>query len=116
MEQKTGNSIGTLKVSAGVIVSIAEAAAAETEGVALGTGNKLAVLSKSPLTAKITSPIRVKLSADSAEIELEIITQAGYKAFEVAKAVQEHVKSSVQNMTGIAVSKVNVKIIAIRTK
>ena len=116
MEQKTENNIGTLKVSAGVIVSIAETAAAETEGVALGSDGRIAVLAKTPLSSKLGSPIRVRLSADSAAIDIEIVTAAGYKAFEVARAVQEHVKSSVQNMTGIAVSKVNVKITAIRSK
>lgn len=116
MEQKTENSIGTLKVSAGVIVSIAATAAAETEGVALGTDGKIAVTAKTPLLSGMISPIRVRLSADSAAIDIEIITEAGYKAFEVARAVQEHIKSSVQNMTGIAVSKVNVKITAIRSK
>ncbi len=116
MEQKTEISIGTLKVSAGVIVSIAETAAAETEGVALEAGNKIAVLTKAPLSSKLILPIRVRLSADSAAIDIDIITEAGYKAFEVAKAVQEHVKSAVQNMTGIAVSKVNVRVTAIRQK
>ncbi len=116
MDTKTGNNIGTLKVSAGVIVSIAETAAAETEGVAVGSDGRIAVSAGGPLTSKFISPVRVKLSADSAAIAVDIITESGYKAFEVAKAVQEHVKSSVQNMTGIAVSKVNVRITAIRSK
>lgn len=116
MENKNGNTAGTLKVSAGVIVSIAETAAVETEGVALDEGNKLAVESSSSITAKFLSPIRVKLSPDSAVINIDIVTQAGYKSFEVAKAVQEHVKSAVQNMTGITVSKVNVKVTAVRNK
>jgi len=116
MENKNGNPAGTLKVSAGVIVRIAETAAAETEGVALESGNKLAVVSNTPLTSKFLSPIRVKLSPDSAAINIDIVTETGYKAFEVARAVQEHIKSAVQNMTGIAVSKVNVRVTAVRKK
>lgn len=110
------SSAGTLKVSSNVIVSIAETAAAEVEGVAVNSLNKLAVLSGAPLTSKIVSPIRVRLDADSAVIDIAIVTELGYKAYEVAKQVQEHVKSSVQNMTGIAVSKVNVKIVAVKGK
>lgn len=111
-----GVSAGSLKVSSNVIVSIAETAAAEVEGVAVNSVNKLAVLSDAPLTSKIVSPIKVKLGGDAAEIGIEIVTELGYKAYEVAKQVQEHVKSSVQNMTGIAVSKVNVKIVGVKGK
>lgn len=111
-----GSSAGSLKVSTNVIMSIAETAASEVEGVAVNSVNKLAVLSGAPLTAKLVSPIRVRLDADSAAIDIEVITESGYQAYEVGKQVQEHVKSSVQNMTGIAVSKVNVKIVGIKGK
>lgn len=107
---------GTLKVSSNVIVSIAETAAAEVEGVAVNSVNKLAVVSGVPLSSNLLPPIRVRLNGDAAVIDISIITELGAKAFEVAKEVQEHVKSSVQNMTGIAVSKVNVRISAVRSK
>ena len=114
---ENNNPAGTLKVSANVLESIAEAAAAETEGVAVNSANgKLAVIGGAPLSSKIISPIRVRLDGDSAAIDISIITDISCKAFEVAKAVQEHVKSSVQNMTGIAVSKVNVKIVGVKGK
>ena len=57
---------GTLKVSSNVIVSIAETAAAEVEGVAVNSVNRLAVLSGAPLTAKLVSPIKVRLGGDAA--------------------------------------------------
>lgn len=116
MEHNTQGPTGTLKVSANVIVSIAEAAAAETEGVAVNSSNGLLVMGDAPLTSKLISPIRVRLGSDAAVIDIAIITEMGYKAYEVAKAVQDHVKSSVQNMTGITVSKVNVKIIESKAK
>lgn len=107
---------GTLKVSTDVIISIAEAAAAETEGVAVNSSNGLLVMKDGPFSAKVISPIKVRLGSDTASIDISIITEAGSKAYEVAKNVQEHVKSSVQNMTGITVSKVNVRIVASVTK
>ncbi|MBQ9484442.1 MAG: Asp23/Gls24 family envelope stress response protein [Ruminiclostridium sp.] len=107
---------GSLKVSTNVIVSIADKAASEVEGVAANSVNKFAVLADAPITSKFVSPIKVKINGDSAVIDIAIVTEQGYRAFEVAKAVQEHVKSSVQNMTGIAVSKVNVKIVSVKTK
>jgi uncharacterized alkaline shock family protein YloU len=107
---------GSLKVSTNVIVSIAETAASEVEGVAVNSVNKFAVLSGAPLTSKLVSPIKVRLNGDSAVIDIAVVTESGFRSYEVAKSVQEHVKSSVQNMTGIAVSKVNVKIVGIKSK
>ena len=111
-----GSAAGSLKVSANVLVSIAETAAAEVEGVALNSKNGLAVVGGAPFSSKIIPPIRVKLNSEAAVIDISIVTELGHKAYEVAKAVQDHVKSAVQNMTGIAVSKVNVKIVGITGK
>ena len=47
-------------------------------------------------------------------ITILIITEQGSKAVNVASAVQESVKSAVQSMTGIPVSKVNVNIVGIQ--
>ena len=58
----------------------------------------------------------MKINSEAAVIDISIVTELGHKAYEVAKAVQDHVKSAVQNMTGIAVSKVNVKIVGITGK
>lgn len=104
---------GTLKVSADAIVSIAEAAAAEIRGVALTSTNKLAVLNSTAIKEKIIKPISVKISADSVSVDISIIVMQSAKAAEVAKAVQNNVKSAIQSMTGIAVSKVNVAIAGI---
>ena len=116
MDNQTEKTNGTLKVSAAVIVSIAETAAAETEGVAVKSANRLAYADDAPFISHFVSPIRVKLNGDSAAISVSIVTLPGFRAYEVARAVQEHVKASVQNMTGIAVSKVNVRITAVKAK
>lgn len=103
----------TLKVSDEAIISIAESAAAEIKGVALTSTNKLAVLNSSAVKEKFIKPISVKIYADSVSIDITIIVTQSAKASEVAKAVQNNVKSAIQSMTGIAVSKVNVSIVGI---
>ncbi len=116
MNKNETKATGTLKVSGNAIIRIAEVAAAEIKGVALTSTNKLAVLNSSSTNNKLMPPIRVKLSSDSVLIDIEIIVSSSAKACEVAKAVQNNVKSVVQNMTGIAVSKVNVVISGIRSE
>lgn len=113
MDKNNSSVAGSLKVSGDVIIKIAETAASEIEGVAVTSTNKLMVMKNAPIVSKLISPIRVKIGSESAEINVSIITEIGYKAYEVAKAVQENIKSSVQNMTGIAVSKVNVNVVGV---
>ncbi len=114
MNNKEKKVTGTLKISEDAIIRIAESAAAEIKGVVLSASNKLAVIgSKSCVGEKIISPISIKLSSDSVSVDISIIVSENSKASEVSKAVQNNVKSSVQSMTGIAVSKVNVTVAGI---
>ena len=116
MNKNDVKTTGTLKVSANAIIRIAETAAAEIKGVALTATNKLAVVNSTSSKNKLIPPIRVKIPSDSVFIDIDIIITSSAKASEVAKAVQNNVKSVVQNMTGIAVSKVNVVIAGISSE
>ncbi|MDR0223239.1 MAG: Asp23/Gls24 family envelope stress response protein [Oscillospiraceae bacterium] len=114
MDKKINTAMGGLKISGGVIVKIAELAAMEIKGVSTA-GNHLETAENPLLIAnRFISPIRVSLKGEAAEINVNIIVVEGHKAVRVAESAQRSVKSAVQNMTGIAVSKVNVKIAGIR--
>ncbi len=100
MEQK-GMQAGSLKISESVIIRISELAVAEVEGVeALAVGKGF--------FAKQNAPIKVRLLDGVVEISVSIIVKQGLKAVSVAEEIQQVVKENVQNMTGIAVSRVNV--------
>lgn len=116
MDKTVRKADGSLKVSNEVIIKIAELAASEITGVA--SENQRLVVNESPVTFanKLISPISVKIVDDSCQLEISIVTIHGNKAAEVAERVQESVKSAIQNMTGIAVSKVNVKVTGIQYK
>ncbi len=113
MDKKTSASNGVLKVSNEVIMKIAELAACEITGVASENGRLVVPRSNGGLGTLLCAPVKVSVSKDAAVIDLSIITEQGSKAINVASAVQASVKSAVQNMTGIAVSKVNVNIAGI---
>lgn len=120
MEKKMTKSSGSLKISNDVIIKIAELAAAEITGVAVNDDQTLAVaetpiaISSIPIANRIAGPIRVHLAGESAEVSINIIVIQGHNSVAVAEAVQKSVKSAVQNMTGIAVSKVNVSIAGVK--
>lgn len=105
---------GALKISGNAVLRIAETATAEVRGVALTAENKIAVPKGAlPFSDIFSPPVKVRLSASAAVIDISVVILQGFQAHRVAQAIQESVKSTVQNMTGIAVSKVNVKIAGI---
>ena len=98
---------GSVVISEEVIASIAAIAAMEIDGVAaLGTGNVTDFLSKK----SSTKGVKIALGEDNAEISVTITVKKGFVIPTVAKAVQNSIISSVESMTGISVSGVNVRI------
>lgn len=112
MDKTPSESAGSLKVSNEVIAKIAELAAAEISGVATEDGKLSAPQSRIP--PLLNAPVKISVSKEAAVIDVSIVTEQGSKAVSVASAVQESVKSAVQSMTGIPVSKVNVNIVGIK--
>ena len=84
---------GTLRVSQDVISEIAAAAANEIDG---------AVCSR--------KDVSVKYTGEAAEISLALMLRTGVRAAVCAETVQNYVRDSIQSMTGITVSRVNIKI------
>ena len=103
---------GNLKISREVISTIARYAALEIEGVdslaSFATNLKGWLLKK-----QSAKPIGIDLSDDVAVIELHVNIKAGVNIPETAEKIQSAVKEAVQNMTGIAVSRVNINIAGI---
>ncbi len=100
---------GNLKISEDVIASITNIASKEVEGVA--------ELAASPANIKglfkskpAKSSVIVNLNDGVAVIDVYLKLKYGAKVQTVSGELQKKVKDSVQNMTGIAVSKVNVHI------
>ena len=101
---------GSLQISTEVIAKIARCAALEVEGVAevsCGTQNKKL---KDLLEASIQPPVAVEMRDGTAELTLHLIMASGARIPAVAEKVQENVKSAVQNMTSVTVSRVNLMI------
>lgn len=114
MEKKNSASVGNLRVSKDVIARIAELAACEIAGVAVQEGHLYVSSSPIGISGLVMSPVKASVSKEAAVIDLSIVTEQGSKAVNVASNVQNNVKSAVQNMTGIPVSKVNVNIVGIK--
>lgn len=108
MEVKNSDNMGgSLQISTDVIAKIARLAALEIDGIkSVSCGN-------SPVKGfftkvNIRKPVEVELTDEVAQITVNVMVRYGYRIPSVCEALQKSVKASVQNMTGITVSKVNV--------
>ncbi|MBD5092825.1 MAG: Asp23/Gls24 family envelope stress response protein [Subdoligranulum sp.] len=98
---------GGLQISADVIAKIARLATLEVDGVKeISTGN--AGVQGLFHRVNLQKPVLVQFTEDVAEITVHIIVDYGRKIPPLCEKIQENVKSSVQNMTSITVSKVNI--------
>lgn len=101
--------VGSLRISQEVIATITATAIKEIDGVhslALFTSNIRGWLFKK----QTSKSIAIDMNDDVATIDIHINIKPSTKVAVVAEQVQQSVKEAVQNMTGIAVSKVNVYI------
>ena len=102
---------GSLQISTEVIGKIARCAALEIEGVAeVSCGKQNRKVKDLLERANVQSPVTVEMRDGTAEITLEIVAAFGARIPAVAEKVQENVKSAVQNMTNVTVSRVNLVI------
>lgn len=103
------NKKGTMKVSDKVIATIVKLAINEIDGVAGLCENDVS-LKQMFIKSDEIEAVKVKLANDVVEISMSVIVKAGARVKILAERIQERVKSDVQNMTGITVSRVNVLI------
>ncbi len=102
---------GSLQISTEVLGKIARCAALEVEGVAeVSCGSQNKKVKELLERTNVQAPVSVVMKDGTAEITLHIVLAFGAKAPAVAEKVQENVKSAVQNMTNVTVSRVDLVI------
>lgn len=102
---------GSIRISEDVVASIAALATSETAGVSglysTLTSDIVGFLSKKNLS----KGVRIEIGEDgTVKIEIGFLALFGHNICEVAKQVQENVRSSVESMTGLKVTEVNVHV------
>lgn len=103
---------GTLKVSENVIIAITKNAAVEVGGVARIVVKPISIAKL--FSSKVdNSEIDVSMLDGVAKISMSIIVYNGYNVISICEQIQEKVKSAVQSMTGVTVSKVNVTVVGV---
>lgn len=109
MESFDNGNVGIVKISDEVVSVIAGIAAEEIEGVMEfqhGVTNNISQLLKGKKTSG--KAVKVTLEEDRAKIEMDLTVLYGVKILDVVASVQENVKKTVEAMTGLVVSSVDV--------
>ena len=102
---------GSLQISTEVIGKIARCAALEVEGVAeVSCGKQNKKLKDLLEIASIQPQVVVEMRDGTANITLHLMMAFGARIPSVAEKVHENVKSAVQNMTNVTVSRVDLVI------
>lgn len=102
--------MGIVKISDEVVGIIAGLAAAEVKGI-VGLNETLVggITQKLSVKKGIHSKgVKVNVGEDSASIDIYVIVEYGVKIPDIALLVQENVKKTVESMTGLNVSAVNI--------
>lgn len=105
-----------IKIANDVIAVIAGVAVAEVSGVAGMSGGLTGGLTEALKGKKnLAKGIKVEATDKEAKIDVNIIVEYGSRIPDVAFEIQNRVKKSVESMTGIKVSEVNVHVQGVNT-
>ncbi len=104
------HTIGEVQIADEVVAIIAGLAATEVKGVASMYGNITNELVAKLGMKNLSKGVKISVDGESVSVDLAINLEYGYAIPEVASAVQERVKSAIENMTGLEVSDVNIRI------
>ena len=102
--------IGEVKIADEVVTVIAGLAATEVEGVASMEGNITNELVSKLGVKNLSKGVKIPVLEGVVTVDLTLNIEFGKNILEVSKKVQDKVKSSIENMTGLEVADVNIRI------
>ena len=105
--------VGEVKIADDVVATIAGLAATEVEGVAALTGNLTKEIVGKLGMKNLSKGVKIELLEKSVSVELSITMKYGYSIPKTSAKVQDKVKTAIENMTGLTVSEVNIRIVGV---
>ena len=107
---------GTVKIADDVVAMIAGIAATEVEGVHGMAGNVGRDLLSKVGIRNLNKGVKVFVDTNRVKADLAIVIDYGYSIPTVSQKVQEKVKSTIESMTGLCVTDVNVRIAGVNVQ
>ena len=107
--------LGEVQISNDVLAVISAMAAMEVDGVVAMAGNITAELVSKLGMKKLSKGVRVDVVDNTVMVDLSIILRINENIVTISKKVQDKVKTTVENLTGMEVAIVNVNIASVAT-
>ena len=107
------DSIGEVQIASEVITAIAGISASEVEGIESTVGGGMGDIVGKLGGKNNSKGVRVDISGDKAELEVAVNVRFGYSIPKISAKVQDKVSQAVNNMTGLEVTRVNVRVAGI---
>ncbi|MBP5198555.1 MAG: Asp23/Gls24 family envelope stress response protein [Lachnospiraceae bacterium] len=108
--------MGAVKLADDVVAMIASIAATEVDGVsAMGGAITNEIMNKVGVKS-YTKGVKVDIIAGVVKVDLSVMMEYGYNIPATSRKVQARVKTQIENMTGLKVSDVNIRIAAVDIK
>ena len=107
------NQLGEVKIADEVVAIIAGLATTEVDGGSSMAGNITNEIVSRLGMKNLSKGIMVEVLDDEVKVDVAINIDYGYSIPEVSSKVQERIKTTIENMTGLTVAVVNVRIASV---
>ena len=104
------NSMGEVKIADDVVAVIAGLAASEVDGVASMAGGLTNEINSRLGMKNLSKGVKVDVLEGVVTVSIALNLKYNYNVMEVSSQVQKKVKTAVENMTGLEVADVNIKV------
>lgn len=108
--------LGEVNISDDVLAVISAMAALEVDGVVGMAGNITSEIVEKLGMKKLSKGVHVDVADNSVMIDVAIILRMNENIINISKKVQDKIKTTVENMTGLEVANVNVNISNVLSK
>lgn len=106
--------LGEVKIASDVVAAIAALAATEIDGVYSMAGNITNELIGKLGMKNLSKGVKILMEGGIVRVDMMVVVNYGYSIPEVSEQVQERVSQQIENMTGLCVSEVNVRIAGVK--
>jgi uncharacterized alkaline shock family protein YloU len=107
---KEDEALGAVKIADDVVAMIAGLAATEIDGVSAMAGNITNELMSKVGMKNLAKGVKVEILGKRVKVDMAIIVDYGYNIPAISGKVQLKVKTAIENMTGLSVTDVNLRI------
>ncbi len=107
--------LGSVKIADEVVAMIAVYAAREVEGVAdMSVGSTSSFLKRTGVKMPASKGVKVEVENGIVKVDAAVIMDYGYNIPATSGKIQTRIKQAIENMTGLSVADVNIRIAGIR--